>query len=1184
MSDINKFTTKEVLNKVLLDSSGNSVAANSHTSQEALNAVLDTSNNRLNVSLGGSNTISGDVTITGDLTVNGSATNSYDEIVNGDLHVKSDSGNSTTGFLVEKNDGTDVFIVDTSNSRVGVGIAPTVGLDISSPSGDVQARLFRNANVKTSLTFKNSLQEWEIGNSVGDNNKFTIRDITDSRNAFVIDGSGDTSFSGTATVSGGVLTLGTADSTSGHINAFENMSFNIDTDNDDTTRFFEFSINGSSGAGTELMRLTEAGVLSLKSGRLRLSDNETDSTNKESHIISSQYDTDESEGYMVMRIASNSADNHISIGGGHADINASTLIRFFTASNKTERAGTERMRIDSAGNVGIGVTPETSNATITTLQIGGLAAISASASQAAGSSTWLGNNVYINSSGQQAHIVTDEASVYRQVGGTHNFQTVASGSADAAISFTTNMVLDINSRISLSNNDGGSNNTTFGYHAGFSLTTNGDENTFIGHSAGVQVNTGEHNVAVGHKSIFDFKEGSYNTAVGSFALGGSHGSTADASAENVAIGYSTMGNNFNNSATTDQCVAIGAFAMNGALNNADGSVSVGYKSLNGLTSGAGNIALGFEALKTVAGGNYNTALGFEAGENLTQSENTLIGYNAGKSIVSSSRTVLIGAFAGDGINVGDSSSDGSVGVGYASLGALTSGSENCAIGFQSLKSITTGGYNTALGHNSLSGLVGGSFNTALGRNALTALGNNETNNIGIGVNAMGACDEGSGSGNQIDNNIAIGVETLTGADFGSTGSRVLNANIAIGGDALNSTGTNSQTGTIAIGFGSLTALTSGASNVAVGYQSAKGITTGAENVVLGFEALFTADGGESDNVVIGKHAGYYIDNDSADENIIIGKGAGQGGSGDLSSCIVIGANALDATGSNNLTGTIAIGHEALTNNVNGARNTVVGYQGMLDSTGAGDNVAIGYEVLKEGSTSEQNTAVGTYALGSNAAAALTGNANVAVGYKALYVQQGTAAANTMVGYQAGDGITTGSQNTGIGSDVAFDVDADNQTCVGFQATTDSANDIAIGNTSVDEIKGQVDFSTFSDKRIKKDVVNNDLGLDFINLLKPRKFKKVNPNEYPDDIRKPLDGKDKNGNKFEWTDAQANKVWDGLIAQEVKEAIDKCGTTFSGWNEEKNSKQLLTYSTMVMPLIKAVQELSAKVEELEAKLK
>ena len=70
MADINKFTSKEVLNKVLLDSSGNSVAAFSHTTQEALNAALDTTNNRLNMSLAGG-TISGDVTINGDLTVTG---------------------------------------------------------------------------------------------------------------------------------------------------------------------------------------------------------------------------------------------------------------------------------------------------------------------------------------------------------------------------------------------------------------------------------------------------------------------------------------------------------------------------------------------------------------------------------------------------------------------------------------------------------------------------------------------------------------------------------------------------------------------------------------------------------------------------------------------------------------------------------------------------------------------------------------------------------------------------------------------------------------------------------------------------------------------------------------------------------------------------------------------------------
>ena len=48
-----------------------------------------TNNTAKNLSAGG--TISGDVTITGDLTVNGTAGNAFDEIINGDLHVKTDS-------------------------------------------------------------------------------------------------------------------------------------------------------------------------------------------------------------------------------------------------------------------------------------------------------------------------------------------------------------------------------------------------------------------------------------------------------------------------------------------------------------------------------------------------------------------------------------------------------------------------------------------------------------------------------------------------------------------------------------------------------------------------------------------------------------------------------------------------------------------------------------------------------------------------------------------------------------------------------------------------------------------------------------------------------------------------------------------------------------------------------------
>ena len=42
--------------------------------------------------------------------------------------------------------------------------------------------------------------------------------------------------------------------------------------------------------------------------------------------------------------------------------------------------------------------------------------------------------------------------------------------------------------------------------------------------------------------------------------------------------------------------------------------------------------------------------------------------------------------------------------------------------------------------------------------------------------------------------------------------------------------------------------------------------------------------------------------------------------------------------------------------------------------------------------------------------------------------------------------------------------------------------------------------------------------------------------------------------------------------------------FSGWEIGINTKQRLAYGKFVMPLIKAIQELSAKVEELENKLK
>ena len=64
---------------------------------------------------------------------------------------------------------------------------------------------------------------------------------------------------GALSITGGIITLGVADSSSGHINAYENMTFNIDTDNDDTNRYFAWYTNSSDGGGTELLKILETG-------------------------------------------------------------------------------------------------------------------------------------------------------------------------------------------------------------------------------------------------------------------------------------------------------------------------------------------------------------------------------------------------------------------------------------------------------------------------------------------------------------------------------------------------------------------------------------------------------------------------------------------------------------------------------------------------------------------------------------------------------------------------------------------------------------------------------------------------------------------------------------------------------------------------------------------------------------
>lgn len=116
------------------------------------------------------------------------------------------------------------------------------------------------------------------------------------------------------------------------------------------------------------------------------------------------------------------------------------------------------------------------------------------------------------------------------------------------------------------------------------------------------------------------------------------------------------------------------------------------------------------------------------------------------------------------------------------------------------------------------------------------------------------------------------------------------------------------------------------------------------------------------------------------------------------------------------------------------------------------------------------------------------------------------------------------------------------------------------------------FNTVSDRNLKKDIQDSDLGLDFINSLNPVKYKYITGAIF--------EGPAPDGGIIQ-TKVPGVRTHYGLIAQEVKEAIDAAGIEdFGGWLEQEDETQALRYEQFISPLIKAVQELTARVKYLE----
>jgi len=121
------------------------------------------------------------------------------------------------------------------------------------------------------------------------------------------------------------------------------------------TDVFMVDRNGQVGIGTDSPDFKTEIVGGAAYKQLRLAYSVTDNINKYSGLSFEQHDADE-EGFLGLGGFSSSSENAVLVGGGTSTFNAATRISFITAANGTTTTGSERMRIDSSGNVGIGTT------------------------------------------------------------------------------------------------------------------------------------------------------------------------------------------------------------------------------------------------------------------------------------------------------------------------------------------------------------------------------------------------------------------------------------------------------------------------------------------------------------------------------------------------------------------------------------------------------------------------------------------------------------------------------------------------------------------------------------------------------------------------------------------------------------------------------------------------------------
>lgn len=557
----------------------------------------------------------------------------------------------------------------------------------------------------------------------------------------------------------------------------------------------------------------------------------------------------------------------------------------------------------------------------------------------------------------------------------------------------------------------------------------------------------------------------------------------------------------------------------------------------------------------------------------TGTSNTVLGPGAGSNATSNFRnSVAIGTDALRSGNIQQNTA-----IGYRSMRSTSTGSNNVAVGAGSLEINSTGDNNVAIGASALF-INTGSKNTAVGGDSCLGNGSNLTNCTAVGNSAGSSLGGGGAAASNVtcigydsepsapgaSNEITLGDTNVTslripGLQSGASTNDVLTFNgtditLAAAPDPAT---IDIDTSNVFISDNPAPSKTTAINNTGIGVNSLLSITNAAENVAIGKDAVRNKSTSGSGAVTA---VGFMAMNltTTGGSNTAVGRRC-QSGNTTGSNNTAMGDRALS---SNNADSNTAIGNLAMQNNVSGQQNTVVGDNAGIDLTG-NSNTAVGFQALKNAGTispsGDENTAIGKQAgaeitsgrqnaiVGNNAGLFMNGFGSVAVGYSAGNSFPHTGSQNTYLGYQAGNSHGTGNNSTMIGNDA--------------QASTASvSNEITLGNSSVSTLRCQVtSITALSDARDKKDVEDANIGLDFINDLRPVKF-----------VWDTRDGAKKDIKEV------------GFIAQELDEVQQKHGVEDHLQLVLKNNPDKLEASQgkLIPILVQAIKDLKKEIDELK----